>query len=61
MDAIKSKMKKLASETEDATSKADKFDDESNIARVEAEKIEHTLATMMKKYQSQVSIYWFYW
>ena len=50
-------MKKLASETEDATSKADKYDNESNIARVDAEKIEQTLASMMKKYQSQVSFF----
>ena len=57
MDAIKSKMKKLASETEDATIKANKFEDESNVARGEAEKIEQSLATLQKKYQSQESAF----
>ena len=57
MDAIKSKMKKLASETDDATTKANKFDGEASVAIAEAEKIEHSLATMLKKYQSQESAY----
>ena len=57
MDAIKSKMKKLATETDDATTKANKFDGESSVAIAEAEKIEHSLATMLKKYQSQESAY----
>lgn len=57
MDAIKSKMKKLANETDDATGKANGFEDDANIARGEAEKIEHSLAVMQKKYQTQESAY----
>ena len=57
MDAIKSKMKKLAKETYDATEKANKFDDEVSAARGGAEKIENSLAGMQKKYQTQESAY----
>ena len=54
MDAIKAKMKKLTSETEEATVKANKFEAEAQQACGEAEKIEHSLAVLQKKYQSQV-------
>ena len=54
MDAIKAKMKKLTSENEEATVKANKFDAEARQASGEAEKIEHSLAVLQRKYQSQV-------
>ena len=54
MDAIKAKMKKLTSETEEATVKANRFEAEALQASGEAEKIEHNLAVLQKKYQSQV-------
>lgn len=57
MDAIKSKMKKLAGETDDATEKANKFDGEASAARAEAERIENSLASLQKKYQTQESAY----
>ena len=57
MDAIKSKMKKLAGETDDATEKANKYDGEASAARAEAEKIENSLASLQKKYQTQESVY----
>ena len=54
MDAIKAKMKKLTSETEEATVKANRFEAEALQASGEAEKIEHSLAVLQRKYQSQV-------
>jgi len=57
MDAIKSKMKKLAAETEDATAKGNKFENDGHLAIKEAERIEHNLATLMKKNQAQESAY----
>jgi len=57
MDAIKSKMKKLSAETDDATVKANKFEEEGRLAIAEAEKIEHNLALLMKKNQAQESAY----
>jgi len=57
MDAIKSKMRKLAKETEDATEKANGFDNEAQTSIVEAEKIEQSLASMQKKYLTQESAY----
>ena len=57
MDAIKAKMKKLNSETEEATVKANKFEAEALQARGEAEKIEHSLALLQKKYKSQVKYF----
>ena len=56
MDAIKSKMRKLAKETVDATEKANGFYNEAQTSIIEAEKIENSLATMQKKYLTQVHI-----
>ena len=57
MDAIKSKMKKLSAETEDATAKANRFEEEGQVHRTEAERIEHNLAVLQKKNQAQESAY----
>ena len=54
MDAIKAKMKKLASETGVATVKADRFDHEAMMVSGEAGKMERSLALLQKKYQAQV-------
>ena len=53
MDAIKSKMKKLSAETEVATAKANRFEEEGHRGITEAGKIEHNLSTLMKKNQAQ--------
>jgi len=57
MDAIKSKMKKLSAETEDATTKANRFEEEGFRGIKEAERIEHNLAVLQKKNQAQESAY----
>ena len=57
MDAIKAKMKKLTLETEEATVKANKFEAEAVQVSGEAEKIEHSLAVLQKKYRSQVKYF----
>ena len=54
MDSIKAKMKKLASETVEATVKADRFDSEAVLVSGEAEKMELSLAALQRKYQAQV-------
>ena len=54
MDAIKAKMKKLASETGEATVKADRFDTEAVVVSGEAGKMELSMALLQKKYQAQV-------
>ena len=46
MDAIKAKMVKLSRETETANARANKFDDELEAYKKEAEKIEQQLATV---------------
>ena len=56
MDSIKAKMKKLASETVEATVKADRFDSEAVLVSGEAEKMELSLAALQRKYQAQVDI-----
>merc|ERR1712061_643240 len=48
-------MVKLAGETETATEKANKFEEESAIWLKEAERIEAQLAAVTKKYQSMES------
>ena len=55
MDSIKAKMKKLASETVEATVKADRFDSEAVLVSGEAEKMELSLAALQRKYQAQVN------
>jgi len=55
MDAIKAKMVKLSRETDIANAKANKFDDELESYKKEAEKIEMQLATVTKKYQNMES------
>ena len=55
MDSIKAKMKKLASETVEATVKADRFDSEAVLVSSEAEKMELSLAALQRKYQAQVN------
>ena len=55
MDSIKAKMKKLASETVEATVKADRFDSEAVLVSGEAEKMELSLAALQRKYQAQVT------
>ena len=55
MDSIKAKMKKLASETVEATVKADRFDSEAVLVNGEAEKMELSLAALQRKYQAQVN------
>ena len=55
MDAIKAKMVKLSRETETANNRANKFEDELEAYRKEAEKIEMQLATVTKKYQNMES------
>jgi len=57
MDAIKSKMVKLARETEAANEKANHFEDEGDGYKRDAEKIEQQLATVTKKFQSMESQY----
>ena len=57
MDAIKAKMVKLSRETDTANARANKFDDEGEGYKKEAEKIEQQLATLTKKFQSMESQY----
>jgi len=57
MDAIKGKMVKLAGETEAATEKANKFEDEGAVYIKDAEKIELQLASITKKFQAMESSY----
>jgi len=57
MDAIKGKMVKLAGETETATARANKFEEEGNGYRKEADRIEQQLANMTKKFQGMESQY----
>merc|ERR1711997_1109509 len=56
-DAIKSKMVKLTGETTVATAKANKFEEEGNGYRKEADRIEQQLANMTKKFQGMESQY----
>merc|ERR1712156_1082190 len=57
MDAIKAKMVKLSRETDTANARANKFDDEGEGYKKDAEKIEQQLATLTKKFQSMESQY----
>jgi len=57
MDAIKGKMVKLSGETETATARANKFEEEGEGYKKEADRIEQQLANMTKKFQSMESQY----
>jgi len=57
MDAIKSKMNKLSAETEDATAKANRFEELARHDIIEAEKVEQILGSLTKKNQAQESAY----
>ena len=57
MDAIKSKMNKLSVETEDATAKANRFEELARHDIIEAEKVEQILGSLTKKNQAQESAY----
>eukprot|EP00091_Calanus_sinicus_P008413 TRINITY_DN2049_c0_g1_i1.p1 TRINITY_DN2049_c0_g1~~TRINITY_DN2049_c0_g1_i1.p1 ORF type:complete len:156 (-),score=59.73 TRINITY_DN2049_c0_g1_i1:549-1016(-) len=57
MDAIKGKMVKLAGETETATARANKFEEEGEGYKKDADKIEQQLANITKKFQSMESQY----
>ncbi|XP_023340117.1 tropomyosin [Eurytemora carolleeae] len=55
MDAIKKKMVSLSTETDTATARANKFDDEALAASKEADRIEDQLKNILKKIAAQES------